>query len=88
VLVRSLATLRDKHADLPVCKDGGTPVIRVVKGRPTADELAAVVAVLLAREGAGSPEPGRARRATAGWRRLERARVCPSPRSWQSPADV
>ncbi|MEU9310342.1 acyl-CoA carboxylase subunit epsilon [Streptomyces sp. NPDC048256] len=61
-------------------------MIRVVKGRPTADELAAVVTVLLAREEATSSEPGRPRRATAEWRRLERARVSPSPRSWQSPS--
>ncbi|WP_443065104.1 hypothetical protein [Streptomyces sp. NBC_00576] len=42
--------------------------------------------VLLARQEAGSPAPGRARRAAAGWRRPERAPGHPSPRSWRSPA--
>ncbi|WP_308409644.1 acyl-CoA carboxylase subunit epsilon [Streptomyces sp. A3M-1-3] len=60
----------------------------MVRGRPTAEELAVVITVLLARQEASSPTPGRARRATAGRRRPERAPGYPSPRSWQSPADA
>ncbi|MFI6037298.1 acyl-CoA carboxylase subunit epsilon [Streptomyces sp. NPDC051315] len=60
----------------------------MVRGRPTAEELAAVITALLARQETGSGAPGRARRATAGWRRVERAPGHPSPRSWQSPADA
>ncbi|MER5460522.1 acyl-CoA carboxylase epsilon subunit [Streptomyces sp. NPDC002668] len=63
-------------------------MIRVVTGRPTAEELAAVITALPARREAASPAPGRARRATAGRRRLERAPGYPLPRSWRSPADA
>lgn len=63
-------------------------MIRVVRGCPTAEELAAVITALLARQEAGSAAPRRARRTTAGWRRLERAPGYPTPRSWQSPADA
>ncbi|SEK86808.1 acyl-CoA carboxylase epsilon subunit [Streptacidiphilus jiangxiensis] len=70
-----------------------TPVVlRVVHGRPTAEELAVVTAVLLARAAAAAD----ARTATvlslisrsdqAGWRRLERAGGFEGPRSWQRAA--
>ncbi|MGW0499661.1 acyl-CoA carboxylase subunit epsilon [Streptomyces sp. NPDC003007] len=61
-------------------------MIHVVRGRPTLEELAAVITVLLARQEAGTPAPDPARRAT-GRRRVARAPGHPSPRSWQSRAD-
>ncbi len=33
------------------------PLLRIVRGEPTAEELAALVAVLSSRGGAGEPEP-------------------------------
>ncbi|MFF8971311.1 acyl-CoA carboxylase subunit epsilon [Streptomyces sp. NPDC014995] len=77
---------RKRHGPAPA--DGAGALIGVVRGCPTAEELAAVVTVLLARQEPGSSAPVPARGAAAGWRRLERAAGHPSPRSWQSPADA
>ncbi|MEN8655961.1 acyl-CoA carboxylase epsilon subunit [Streptomyces sp. 21So2-11] len=58
--------------------------LRVEKGAPDAEELAALTAVLLARAAGVSRDasaPGR--RATAGWRRLERRARFAGPRTWQ-----
>ncbi|MFI2778845.1 acyl-CoA carboxylase epsilon subunit [Streptomyces sp. ALB3] len=61
-------------------------VIRVVKGRPDAEELAALTAVVMARAAAaeaertgtaaGGPTP-------AGWRRRDRTRGFLVPRTWR-----
>ncbi|MFD4175973.1 acyl-CoA carboxylase epsilon subunit [Streptomyces anulatus] len=63
------------------------PVLRVVKGSPSPEELAAVTALLLARmappgddaggEGSGGPGPD-----TAGWRRPGRRPGFLGPRTW------
>lgn len=66
------------------------PLLRVLKGSPTPEELAALTALLLARTtapdddtGAEGPEgPGPA---AAGWRRPERRSGFPDPRTWQGP---
>ncbi|GHF49744.1 hypothetical protein GCM10010218_33940 [Streptomyces mashuensis] len=59
-------------------------LVRVEKGHADAEELAAVTAVLLARAAAGTaPAPGRPRRSTAPWRRLERTAGFRAPHSWQ-----
>ncbi|MFI8996018.1 acyl-CoA carboxylase subunit epsilon [Streptomyces sp. NPDC053542] len=58
-------------------------VIRVEKGSPTPEELAAVTAVLLRVMAAAPEDPAPLRPAAARWRRLERAERGPGPRSWQ-----
>ncbi|MFF0116619.1 acyl-CoA carboxylase epsilon subunit [Streptomyces prasinus] len=59
---------------------------RVVRGQPTAADLAALTAVLLSRLAAAEPYgddcPGAPR--TAGWRRLERAAPHRDPRDWRA----
>ncbi|WP_369147314.1 acyl-CoA carboxylase subunit epsilon [Streptomyces sp. R44] len=58
-------------------------LVRVEKGAPSPEELAAVTAVLLAR----AQEPATAAaapRAVAGWRRLERTGGFDGPRTWHS----
>ncbi|KPI16451.1 hypothetical protein OK074_8427 [Actinobacteria bacterium OK074] len=63
--------------------------IRVERGAATAEELAALTAVLLARASAdGRAVPGAADRArsTPDWRRLERRPFYQSPLSWQEAA--
>ncbi|KAB1143996.1 acyl-CoA carboxylase subunit epsilon [Streptomyces luteolifulvus] len=67
--------------------DGGHEelVIRVVKGRATAADIAALTSVLLARAAvlaAGGPCP-QDRTPTAGWRRPERAATHRDPRGWR-----
>ncbi|MEV0373387.1 acyl-CoA carboxylase subunit epsilon [Streptomyces sp. NPDC050636] len=62
-------------------------VIRVEKGSPSAEELAAVTAVLLTRAAATSSAAGdeaHPRPAVAGWRRPERTPRSPGPRSWRT----
>jgi hypothetical protein len=63
------------------------PVLRVVRGRPTADELAALVVVLAARSANASDVDGP--RPRSGWadpaRRL-RAAVRPGPDAWRRSA--
>ena len=59
------------------------PLFRVVKGTPTEEELAALVAVLTMRSGAGTPEPEpRASGWSAYWRSV-RAPVQPGPEAWR-----
>ncbi|MFJ9641011.1 acyl-CoA carboxylase epsilon subunit [Streptomyces sp. NPDC101178] len=66
--------------------ESAATTFRIVRGRPTAADLAALTAVLLSRlattkpygaEAAGPPR-------TAGWRRLERAAPHRDPRGWRS----
>jgi hypothetical protein len=62
----------------------GTPYLRVVRGEPTAEELAALVAVLTARSAAVAPDPP----ARPAWsdpaRRLDVLR--PGPSAWRRSA--
>ncbi|MFD5342476.1 acyl-CoA carboxylase epsilon subunit [Streptomyces anulatus] len=66
-----------------------TDTIRVEKGAPSAEELAALAAVLLARTGPaggagdGGELPSQQHRTTAQWRRPERSHRSPGPRSWR-----
>ncbi|WP_306318221.1 MULTISPECIES: acyl-CoA carboxylase subunit epsilon [unclassified Streptomyces] len=62
-----------------------TPLLRVVRGRPDAEELAALTAVLLsaAAPGAEPDDISRRERAVARWSRLERAPGFSGARSWQ-----
>jgi Acyl-CoA carboxylase epsilon subunit len=60
------------------------PVLRVVRGRPTAEELAALVTVLAARSAAPAP---RGRRRVSHWsdpRRVMRRSTPPAPGGWRS----
>ncbi len=59
------------------------PVLRVVKGDPTPEQLAALVAVLAATGGGGSPAPRR----TPAWstpRRRLRQPLAHGPGAWRS----
>ncbi|MEU9171942.1 acyl-CoA carboxylase epsilon subunit [Streptomyces sp. NPDC048420] len=64
-----------------------TPMVQIVKGELTEDELAALTAVLLARAAAARrtartrPAHG-GRHPRAGWRRLERVTLYRNPVSW------
>jgi hypothetical protein len=71
------------HPDHPVPT---AQLIRVVRGRPDAAELAALTAVVLARAAAGAERTGPATRtpASAGWRRPERTRGFLGPRTWRA----
>ncbi|WP_327364913.1 acyl-CoA carboxylase subunit epsilon [Streptomyces sp. NBC_01296] len=61
------------------------PLLRVEKGNPEAEELAAITAVLLART---APQPGapaaRSAGSTAGRRRPQPMPAFRAPHSWQS----
>ena len=60
------------------------PVIRVLRGVPTAEELAALVGVLAARSAAGAPPPPRER---SLWRRHEArigAPLAAGPGAWRA----
>ena len=62
---------------------GEPPLLRVVRGAPTAEELAALVAVVSARAASGDG-PGASRR--TAWNdpaRLVRAPVSPGPGGWR-----
>ncbi|EIV96261.1 acyl-CoA carboxylase subunit epsilon [Frankia sp. QA3] len=65
--------------------DGGPPVIQVVRGRPDALEVAALVTVLAAVAQRRRP-PGLAP-ATTGWHRPERSPGFHGPRTWRNPTD-
>lgn len=60
-------------------------LVRVEKGEASAEEVAAVTALLLARAATvqHSAPASRPRRSTAGWRRLERTPGFRAPHSWQ-----
>ena len=64
------------------------PLVRVVAGDPTPEELAAVVAVLAARgaAGGGAAEDGRSRSGWTDRTRGVRAPVHPSPGGWRASA--
>ncbi|MBT2507439.1 acyl-CoA carboxylase subunit epsilon [Streptomyces sp. ISL-98] len=65
------------------------PLVRIEKGNPAPEELAALTAVLLARVLGPDVEPddqARGRRAVAHWRRPERVAGFDGPRTWRSAA--
>jgi hypothetical protein len=64
------------HADRP-------PVLRVIRGDATPEEIAAVVAVLLARPAVDEPSPRRAPSAWADRSRLLRRPLFPGPDAWR-----
>ncbi len=59
------------------------PALRVVRGTPTPEELAALVVVLAARAAAAGPAPGRPRRWSDPSRGL-RSGVRPGPGAWSA----
>jgi len=67
----------------------GPPLLlRVVRGDPTADEIAALVAVLVTRS-AGAEAPGQARSVPGSWAdrsRLLRRPLSPGPGAWRRSA--
>ncbi|MEU0339610.1 acyl-CoA carboxylase subunit epsilon [Streptomyces bobili] len=95
MLIRSLAMLRTKHADLPSRSTAtprsdtrgeptmSAPTLRVEKGHAEPEEVAAITAVLLARAAAQPADaPTHRSLSKAVWRRLERERTFPAPHSW------
>jgi Acyl-CoA carboxylase epsilon subunit len=65
-----------------------TDLIRVLRGDPDNEQLAAVTVVLLTRMSAGAAEPDQAvyhRRQLAHWRRPERVTGFRGPHSWTAP---
>ncbi|SDJ49122.1 Acyl-CoA carboxylase epsilon subunit [Frankineae bacterium MT45] len=63
----------------------GRPVLRIVKGEPTAEELAVVTALFSARGSAEPAEPARTR--AGGWAdpaRLTRPQLRPGAGAWRS----
>ena len=61
-------------------------VLRVVRGRPTAEELAALVTVLAARSGGTAPADTRPVSRWADPRRLMRGHTPPARGGWRSSA--
>ncbi|MGW1884452.1 acyl-CoA carboxylase subunit epsilon [Streptomyces sp. NPDC001970] len=86
---------RDAEAPVPAAEPvvraaepAAEPLVRVERGNPDAEELAALTAVLLTRVAAVGAEPddvSRRGRASTRWRRPERARGFRGPRTWQGP---
>ncbi|AEN14125.1 MULTISPECIES: acyl-CoA carboxylase subunit epsilon [unclassified Streptomyces] len=66
-------------------EDGARPVIRVVRGRADAGEIAALTAVLLARAAIWARTDGEPAPATAGWSRPERIPHHRDPRGRWAP---
>ncbi len=63
--------------------------ISIVRGEPTADEVAVVVAVLVARSRAAADEPVPVAARTPGWAnraRLVRSPILPGPGGWRRSA--
>jgi acyl-CoA carboxylase epsilon subunit len=77
------------HAERTVVTDADRPVLRVIRGDATPEEIAAVVAVLLSRS---APDPGAAfdpgarPSAWAGRSRLLRRPLFPGPDAWRRSA--
>jgi acyl-CoA carboxylase epsilon subunit len=72
-----------------VVTDSGRPVLRVVRGDATPEEIAAVVAVLLSRSASGPgavPDPGAPPSGWAGRSRLLRRPLFPGPGAWRRSA--
>ena len=62
------------------------PMLRIVKGDPTAEEIAALVAVVAARAAAAAPKERPRRSEWAGHERRMRRPVHPSPGGWRASA--
>ena len=62
------------------------PVLRVLRGNATPEEIAAVVAVLLSRSAAAEPPPPSAPSAWADRSRLLRRPLSPGPGAWRRSA--
>lgn len=62
------------------------PVLRIVRGEPTAEELAALVAVLAARSGEPAPAPKPIPSAWTDRSRLVRKHLHPGPGAWRASA--
>ncbi|MFP8887420.1 acyl-CoA carboxylase epsilon subunit [Streptomyces mangrovi] len=75
------------HAEPPPPDTGPRVLVRVERGAPTDDELAALVVALMARashtSGAEPAEGEEERRHRARWRRPERVTGHRAPRSWR-----
>ncbi len=62
------------------------PVLRIVRGDPTPEEVAALTAVLAAASGGGEPEPDRDRGPASAWverEALVRRPLTPGPDAWR-----
>jgi hypothetical protein len=67
----------------PASGDGAGPLLRVVKGEPDAEELAALVAVVASLRSPGAAPPRR----TPEWnhhRRMQRVVLRPGPGAWRA----
>jgi hypothetical protein len=65
----------------------GRPALRVISGSPSAEELAALLAVVTARSGGEADKPPRVRR--GGWSdpaALRRRPLLPGPNGWRAAA--
>ena len=62
------------------------PMLQIVKGDPTAEEIAALVAVVAARAAAATPKERPRRSEWAGHERRVRRPVHPSPGGWRASA--
>jgi hypothetical protein len=63
-----------------------TPLLRVVRGAPSAEELAALVAVVAARAASGTSDPPARRTAWNDPARLTRGPVHARPGGWRASA--
>ena len=81
-------TSRDPGTPPPPARQAGPPVLRVVSGDATAEEIAALVAVLASRPraGAGEATATPARSAWSDRYRLIRAPLLPGPGAWRRSA--
>ncbi|MEU8592066.1 acyl-CoA carboxylase subunit epsilon [Streptomyces sp. NPDC048664] len=81
---------RAEHAGSAAAgRAGARPWLRVERGCPTPEELAALTAVLLTRTAAAGALPddlARRQQAIALWKRPERTSVFEGPRSWRAAA--
>ncbi|MBT2445265.1 acyl-CoA carboxylase subunit epsilon [Streptomyces sp. ISL-36] len=71
------------------CDGHGEQLVRVVKGNPSAEELAALTAVLMSRAAAACVQPddtARRQQAVALWRRPDRVAGFDGPRTWRAAA--
>jgi hypothetical protein len=69
-----------------VVTDAGRPVLRVVRGDATPEEIAALVAVLMSRPTLDRPSPRPAPSAWAERSRLLRRPAFPGPSAWRRSA--
>ncbi|MEU6222007.1 acyl-CoA carboxylase subunit epsilon [Streptomyces sp. NPDC047022] len=85
-------TLKDQEEDAARGAAGtgrAEPWLRIERGCPTPEELAALTAVLLTRTAAAGALPddlARRQQAVALWKRPERTSVFEGPRSWRAVA--